>query len=178
MTTRTLVSFAALVCAVSCKHAADDSAPPTPSREPAAAPPAPAEPAPKPEARVVLTPAAGGAPITVHVEVVSRPKDIKRGLMYRQHLPPDQGMLFLMGKEEIQSFWMKNTLIPLDMLFITRDKRVAGIVENTEPLTLTSRRIDEPTLYVLEVNGGWARAHGIGAGATAAFENVPADGPN
>lgn len=174
MTTRALVSFAVLAVPLltSCKHAAEDSSRPARSAESPAVPATDSAPPPKPDARVLITPAGGGAPLTVHVEVVRRPNDIKRGLMYRQHLPPDQGMLFLMGKEEVQSFWMKNTLISLDMLFITADKRVAGIVENTEPLTLTSRRIDEPTFYVLEVNGGWSQAHGVAAGATVAFENV------
>ncbi|HUH02624.1 MAG TPA: DUF192 domain-containing protein [Kofleriaceae bacterium] len=174
MTTRALVSFAVLAVPLlsSCTHAAEETSQPARSTPSAPAAAAPGKPTPKPDARVVITPAGGGAPITVHVEVVRSPNDIKRGLMYRQHLPPDQGMLFLMSKEEVQSFWMKNTLIPLDMLFISADKRVAGIVENTEPLTLTSRRIDEPTLYVLEVNGGWSQAHGVTAGATAAFDNV------
>jgi uncharacterized membrane protein (UPF0127 family) len=124
-----------------------------------------------PEAAVYLSTADGGE-VKVATEVVNTPATIERGLMYRQHLPPDQGMLFLMEERRIQSFWMKNTLIPLDMIFIDEDLTVAGIVENTEPLTRKSRRTDKPSRYVLEVNGGWCKAHGVVAGARARFENV------
>lgn len=102
----------------------------------------------------------------VKVEVVASPRAVERGLMYRTHLPLDEGMLFLMGEEEVHSFWMRNTLIPLDMLFIDKELKVVGIVENAEPRTETSRTVGIPSSYVLEVNGGWCAAHGIAAGAT------------
>ena len=108
----------------------------------------------------------------VTVEVVRTPRAIRRGLMYRQHMAEDKGMLFLMGKEEVQSFWMRNTLIPLDMVFIRKDFTVAGIVENTVPLDETSRSVDKPSSYVLEVNGGWIAKRGITAGATVRCEGV------
>jgi hypothetical protein len=79
-----------------------------------------------------------------------------------------------MGEEKEWSFWMRNTLIPLDMLFITGDLKVAGIVERAEPRTETLRTVHKPSLYVLEVNGGWAAAHGVTAGATVRFDGVPA----
>jgi uncharacterized membrane protein (UPF0127 family) len=111
---------------------------------------------------------------TVSVEIVSTAPKIERGLMYREHLPPDGGMLFLMGKEHDWAFYMRNTLIPLDMIFITRDFTVAGIVENAEPKTETLRKVDKPSLYVLEVNGGWAAAHHVTAGAKVRFDGVNA----
>ena len=77
--------------------------------------------------------------VAVNVEVVATEAKIEKGLMYRQHLPLDAGMLFLMGHEKDWTFWMRNTLIPLDMLFITKDMTVAGIVENAEPKTETLR---------------------------------------
>ena len=112
--------------------------------------------------------------VAVNVEVVATEAKIERGLMYRQHLPPDDGMLFLLPVEKDWTFWMRNTLIPLDMLFIKRDFTVAGIVENAEPKTETIRRVGIPSVYVLEVNGGWAAQHRITAGAKVRFENVPA----
>ena len=121
--------------------------------------------------RVVLT-AADGSEHPVTVEVVREERELQRGLMFRRHLDPDAGMLFLMGEERQQSFWMKNTMIPLDMIFIHADFTVAGVVENAEPQTLTSRYVDDTSTYVLEVNGGWARKHGIGRGAKTRFENV------
>jgi uncharacterized membrane protein (UPF0127 family) len=108
----------------------------------------------------------------VAVEVVSTPAATQRGLMYRQHLPPDDGMLFLMEERKVQSFWMHNTLIPLDMIFIDRDLTVVGIVEQATPLTEDSRDVGKPSVYVLEVNGGWSKQHGVGAGSKVRFENV------
>jgi uncharacterized membrane protein (UPF0127 family) len=117
----------------------------------------------------VSTPAGERA---VSVEVVRSEAAQARGLMYRQHLPPDDGMLFFMGEERVHSFWMMNTLIPLDIIFIGRDLKIVGIAENAEPRTTTGRHVDKPSLYVLEVNGGWSKAHGIGPGTAVRFEGV------
>ena len=111
--------------------------------------------------------------ITVDVEVVQTEAKIERGLMFRQHLPPDDGMLFLLGVEKDWTFWMRNTLIPLDMVFIRRNMTIAGVVENAEPKTDTLRSVGEPSLYVLELNGGWTRAHGVVKDAKLRFENLP-----
>ena len=102
---------------------------------------------------------------TITVEVVTTRAEIERGLMWRDHLPYDVGMLFLMGKDAVWSFWMRNTFIPLDMIFITRDLTVAGVVANAQPCTETLRSIHKPSSYVLETNGGWAATHQITAGA-------------
>ena len=64
---------------------------------------------------------------------------IERGLMFRQNLPPDDGMLFLLGVEKDWPFWMRNTLIPLDMIYIAKDMKVVGVVANAEPETDTIR---------------------------------------
>jgi uncharacterized membrane protein (UPF0127 family) len=110
--------------------------------------------------------------VAVAVEVVATEPKIERGLMYRQHMPPDDGMLFMLGVEKDWTFWMRNTLIPLDMIFIRKDLTIAGIVENAEPKTDTLRKVGQPSLYVLEVNGGYTRAHGVVADAKVRFENV------
>ena len=120
---------------------------------------------------VILEPP-GHPPAEVTVEVASTPRQIQRGLMYREHMPPDHGMLFLMREERVHSFWMHNTLIPLDMIFIGRDMTVAGVVAKAEPLTDTSRRVNAPSYYVLEVNGGWAAAHHVEAGTPVRFRDV------
>ncbi|HET6610986.1 MAG TPA: DUF192 domain-containing protein [Kofleriaceae bacterium] len=124
-----------------------------------------------PTGKVVLSPE-GKPPATVAVEVVSTPERIHRGLMFRRSLAADAGMLFMLPEERIQTFWMKNTLLSLDMIFITSDMTVAGVVENTKPLSTDTCKVDTPSHYVLEVNAGWARAHGITAGAKVTFENV------
>ncbi len=102
---------------------------------------------------------------TVTVEIASTHAEIERGLMYRDHLPYDAGMLFVMGKDNAWSFWMRNTFIPLDMIFITRDWTVAGVISNAAPCTETLRGINKPSSYVLETNGGWAATHQITPGA-------------
>ena len=82
-------------------------------------------------------------------------------------------MLFLFDREQDHAFWMENTLIPLDMIFIDDGGRIVGIVERAEPLTRTPRRVDGPSRFVLEVNGGWSKAHGVAKGDRVRFENVP-----
>lgn len=114
-----------------------------------------------------------GGDVTVEVEIASTSAQVERGLMFREHLPPDQGMLFLMKEEKNWPFWMRNTLIPLDMIFIARDMTIAGIVENAEPRTETMREVGRPSLYVLEVNGGFSAAHKIAQGGKVQFEGVP-----
>jgi len=109
----------------------------------------------------------------VSVEIVKTRAQIERGLMFREHLPPDRGMLFLMDEERIQSFWMKNTLIPLDMIFISKDLTIAGVVENAAPRTEEPRDVDKPSSYVLEVNGGYSAAHKVAVGGKVRFESVP-----
>ncbi len=111
--------------------------------------------------------------VRVGLEVVSTAARIQQGLMYRQHLAPDRGMLFVFATDRVRSFWMKNTLIPLDMLFVTHDMTVAGIERDTVPLSLDGRSIDIKTRYVIEVNGGWTAAHGVGTGTKLRFENMP-----
>jgi len=123
-----------------------------------------------PKAKVVMTTPSGD--VMVEVEVVATDAKIMRGLMYRQHLPPDAGMLFLMGKEYDWQFYMRNTLIPLDMIFIKQDMTIAGIVENAEPRTETLRQVHVPSSYVLEVNGGYTASHHVAAGAKVRFDGV------
>lgn len=114
-----------------------------------------------------------GDEIAVRVTIARTPEERRRGLMYVERLAPEHGMLFLMDPPEREhSFWMKNTLIPLDLIFINARFEVVGIVANAEPLTLSSRRVDGASSYVLEVNGGWAAARQIGPGTRVRFENV------
>lgn len=122
---------------------------------------------------------AGGQTIRVGVEVVHTPELLAKGLMFRKKLGATRGMLFLFPKDAQQSFYMKNTYIPLDMLFINSQMQVVGVVENAAPLTLTSRRVEAPSRFVLEVNGGFCKARGIRAGARVRFEGfkLPDDGP-
>jgi uncharacterized protein len=109
---------------------------------------------------------AGAKRVTFQVELARTPSERARGLMYRTHLAPDAGMLFVFDTEENEVFWMKNTLIPLDMIFIDHDLKIVGIVENAEPQTLTARSVGRPSQYVLEIGGGMSAQHGFRAGQT------------
>ncbi|MFL5355280.1 DUF192 domain-containing protein [Archangium sp.] len=124
-----------------------------------------------PRARVLLKDAYGGLH-RVDVEVAATPDTRTRGLMWRKELPAGQGMLFIFPEDEVQSFWMRNTLIPLDMLFINSAGHIVGIVERAEPRTLTSRSVGEPGRYVLEVPGGWSQTVGVTRGGTAQFQGL------
>lgn len=103
-------------------------------------------------------------PVRVRVELALTPAEQERGLMYRQKLDANNGMLFVFAETEVHSFWMKNTSIPLDMIFIDKDGEIVGIVENAVPFTTSSRMVPHPSRYVLEVNAGFAAAQGIQAG--------------
>ena len=98
------------------------------------------------------------------VELAISEADRERGLMFREQMADDAGMLFLFRGRELRAFWMKNTLIPLDMLFIDYDGRIVKIHENAKPGSLDSISSDFPVTAVLEINGGLSRKLGIKAG--------------
>ena len=125
-----------------------------------------------PHRRVTLSDARGGKHV-VDAEIANTRDQRTRGLMWRTVLPEGTGMLFIFEQPDELSFWMKNTQIPLDMLFIGEDLTVLGIVENAQPRTLSPRTIG-PVLsqYVLEVPGGWCAKVGLKAGAKIAVEDL------
>lgn len=100
----------------------------------------------------------------LQVELAADPDTRKSGLMHRDHLPENAGMLFDYGHEQSVHMWMKNTLIPLDMLFIDNRGYIVHIVENTEPGTKTLIGSEQPVRAVLEINAGSVEEHGIQVG--------------
>jgi uncharacterized protein len=88
-----------------------------------------------------------------------------RGLMFRRHLPADHAMLFIWGAPIEAAMWMKNTLIPLDMLFVAGDGRVVHIAANTTPQSLTVITAGQPVRAVIELAGGTAARLGIKTGS-------------
>jgi uncharacterized membrane protein (UPF0127 family) len=98
------------------------------------------------------------------IELASTPAQQEQGLMFRRELAADAGMLFDLGSERIATFWMKNTLIPLDMLFIAGDGRVADIHERAVPLSEATISSKVPVRAVLELNGGTVARLGIKPG--------------
>ncbi len=109
------------------------------------------------------------------VEVVADPKTRAKGLMYRRDLAPDHGMLFDFGQQQQISMWMKNTYIPLDMLFIDEKGIISTVAKRTTPFSERTIPSNAPVRYVLEINGGRADALGIRAGDTV---SGPALAPN
>lgn len=99
-----------------------------------------------------------------NVEIATTDKERETGLMYRKQLPEGQGMLFDFRPEQQVSMWMKNTYIPLDMIFIQADGRILRIAEDTEPLSTKIIPSGGPVTGVLEVIGGTARKLGIAPG--------------
>ncbi len=112
---------------------------------------------------------APGAP-RIGVELADSDAERERGLMYRTSLPEEQGMLFSWTDERVRTFWMHNTCIPLDMLFITKDGFIAGIQEQVPVLNDQPRSVPCPASYVLEVNAGYCRTHGVSPGGKVVFE--------
>lgn len=99
-----------------------------------------------------------------HVELAVRPEDQVRGLMYRTELPQDAGMLFIFPESQNRYFWMKNTFIPLDLVFIEADGTIHHIHENAVPHDLTQISSHGPVSAVLEISGGEAARLGIKSG--------------
>src|SRR5262245_38271015 len=90
-----------------------------------------------------------GGPVDVALEVVRTPAALAQGLMYRTELADRHGMLFVFPEDRDHHFWMKNTLIPLDMLFIASDGSIVGIHRNATPLSTAQIAVGRPSRYVL-----------------------------
>lgn len=112
-------------------------------------------------------------PVTIKVEIADTPDARAHGLMYRQDLAADAGMLFIFPTESEQRFWMKNTPLPLDMVFIGSDRRIVGIVPDTRPFTTNPLGVAALSQYVLEVHAGFCAKHGLSAGDAVEFVRIP-----
>jgi len=121
----------------------------------------------------VKIPLDSGRAAVFRVELARTEPEREHGLMDRDHMDLDAGMLFIFERSAPLTFWMKNTRIPLDMIFISQDRHIVGIVENAAPETLTARRVDGFSRYVLEINGGQSSRLGIRPGAAVDFSGVP-----
>ena len=106
----------------------------------------------------------------VKVEIANTPDARELGLMYRNHLDENAGMMFIFPAPSAAQFWMKNTVIPLDMFFADSNGKVLGIVANAQPYSEALLGGFDGTLYVLEVNAGYAAKHHIVAGDRLEFQ--------
>ena len=120
------------------------------------------------ESRVALSAltvkTAKGDAHSFRVEIAETLVDLQRGLMFRKSMEADRGMIFLFSRPVAVEMWMKNTYIPLDVLFIREDGSIAGIHANAQPLDETPFTAPEPVAAALEINGGLAEKMGIAVG--------------
>lgn len=100
----------------------------------------------------------------IDVEVAETTLKRNQGLMYRTQMSDKQGMIFIFDVEEEQSFWMKNTYLPLDMMFVNSENTIVKIHRNTEPLTTTPYSSGKPAQFVVEVIGGYSDKFGVKEG--------------
>ena len=103
-------------------------------------------------------------PVTLTVELAEAAEARQRGLMHRESLGADEGMLFDFGQERVVSIWMENTLIPLDILYIRADGTIAKIITGAQPMSRRQLFSDVPVLSVLEINSGRAAELGVAPG--------------
>lgn len=122
--------------------------------------------------RVRIHPAAGRS-VDVTVELANSAEARSRGLMYRTHLDPQAGMLFVFPESQEHGFWMKNTPLSLDMIFISGDLEIVGIIEKTTPFSTTVRTVGKPSRYVLEVNAGFSEQHHLRQGDRIELIEIP-----
>ncbi len=122
-----------------------------------------------PPFRIPVSISASSGEVIFQSEIADTPAERQKGLMFREHMGEQEGMVFLFPDEAPRAFWMHNTLIPLDMVFIRADRTVLGVVENAEPKTDTSRSVPGSSQFVLEINGGTAKRVGIAEGQKVTF---------
>ena len=101
---------------------------------------------------------------SLDVEIAETDSESEKGLMYRTHMPEERGMLFDLHVVKDHEFWMHNTCIPLDMLFVDSSGTIVGILENVPVLNDEPRSVGCASSWVLETNAGWARRHDVHPG--------------
>ncbi len=105
----------------------------------------------------------------IDIEVADDDAAREQGLMYRDSMAENAGMLFLMGIEELQAFWMKNTILPLDIMFVDSERRIVSIHRNCKPYSLDQIPSGKPAIFVVEVNAGYTEKYGIKVGDLISF---------
>ena len=115
----------------------------------------------KKEGELTFTDSLGNAKIKIDLEIADNEYERQLGLMNRKSMEENQGILFIFQYERMQSFWMRNTLIPLDMMFVNKDNKIITIHKNTKTLSAQSYPSAAPAIYVVEVVGGFTDKYNI-----------------
>lgn len=115
----------------------------------------------------------GNTKATFEIEFAENEQETTLGLMYRKSMPQNRGMFFIFPQEEMRSFWMKNTYIALDIIYINAQNQVVSISKNATPLSETSRPSEAPAQFVLEVNAGVSDRLSIEVGDKISYQKRP-----
>ena len=115
----------------------------------------------KKEGELTFTDSLGNTKIKIDLEIADSEYERQLGLMNRKSMAENQGMLFIFQYERMQSFWMRNTMIPLDMMFVNKDNKIITIHKNTKTLSAQSYPSTAPAIYVVEVVGGFTDKYNI-----------------
>ena len=124
-----------------------------------------------PLGRVTFPDAAQGLPLEVELMLTEAHQD--RGMMWRKEMAESHGMMFVFPEPAVHTFWMRNTCLSLDLIYVAADGFIVGIVENARTLDDDPLGINCKAKYVIEVNAGYSRRHGVRAGQTVQITGVP-----
>jgi uncharacterized protein len=108
----------------------------------------------------------------INIEIAEKSEEREQGLMYRKSMDESNGMLFIFEKSEPQNFWMKNTIIPLDIIYINENKEIVTIQENTVPFSEESIPSYKNAMFVVEVNAGFCGKFRIKEGTYISFNKI------
>ena len=118
----------------------------------------------EPELEAFSVTTSDGTVVEYQVEIARTMSQMRRGLMFRDSMPENQGMLFIYEPDRVATMWMKNTILSLDMLFIDSNGWIVNIAENTTPFSLDRISSGQPVRAVVELNAGQVEKHGIQIG--------------
>jgi len=124
------------------------------------------------EGELWLLSAQGDTLRQIDIEIADKEDERSYGMMFRKSMDPNTGMLFIMPSEQRQSFYMKNTYVSLDILYITSTMEIIDIVAQAEPLNTRSLPSKAPAKYVLELKGGYCAQHGIKEGMSISYRKL------
>jgi len=111
--------------------------------------------------------------VQIDIEIADTPHELATGLMHRRSIPKTAGMLFIFDRSQLLFFWMKNTYIPLDIIFADENMRIVTVKKNARPLSEKLIPSIRDAMYVVEVNAGFCDKYGIKIGDHLSYEKIP-----
>lgn len=124
------------------------------------------------EGELTFMDAANNPIISIDIEIAESPAEQQQGLMYRSFMRNDNGMLFIFERDEPRAFWMHNTIIPLDIIYVNSKMEIVSIAQDTQPYSDESIRSNGPAMYVIEVNSGFSVQYGLKPGVKVQYAKM------